>query len=271
MIVITTVRPGSQRAAQAAVLGRARRRQAEAEQQDREREQDVDHAGDHRVHPAAEEAGDHAHRHADRHRQAGADERDQQRHPRAVEDAREDVATERVDAEEVLAARARTAARSRRARRCCRRSARGAPRMLRISGAKIADQDQQDDERARRQRDLVLAEAAPEELQRRPRSHRPTCRRRSASTPLSSACSRSLAPVPVLKSIAPSGGLLPLLPRTGQQTTPCAPVDPLPHTLPAALVAQWIEHAPPKRGMQVRFLPGAFVRCACARCHPGVG
>src|ERR1700757_5247012 len=25
----------------------------------------------------------------------------------------------------------------------------------------------------------------------------------------------------------------------------------------AALVAQWIEHAPPKRGMQVRFLPGA--------------
>src|ERR1700759_1154499 len=24
-----------------------------------------------------------------------------------------------------------------------------------------------------------------------------------------------------------------------------------------ALVAQWIEHAPPKRGMQVRFLPGA--------------
>ena len=29
-------------------------------------------------------------------------------------------------------------------------------------------------------------------------------------------------------------------------------------TLPArALVAQWIEHAPPKRGMQVRFLPGA--------------
>ena len=26
----------------------------------------------------------------------------------------------------------------------------------------------------------------------------------------------------------------------------------------AALVAQWIEHAPPKRGMQVRFLPGAL-------------
>src|ERR1700742_365992 len=25
-----------------------------------------------------------------------------------------------------------------------------------------------------------------------------------------------------------------------------------------ALVAQWIEHAPPKRGMQVRFLPGAL-------------
>ena len=27
---------------------------------------------------------------------------------------------------------------------------------------------------------------------------------------------------------------------------------------PHALVAQWIEHAPPKRGMQVRFLPGAW-------------
>ena len=29
----------------------------------------------------------------------------------------------------------------------------------------------------------------------------------------------------------------------------------------AALVAQWIEHAPPKRGMQVRFLPGASEPC----------
>ena len=29
----------------------------------------------------------------------------------------------------------------------------------------------------------------------------------------------------------------------------------------AALVAQWIEHAPPKRGMQVRFLPGASGPC----------
>src|SRR6185436_2309544 len=27
-----------------------------------------------------------------------------------------------------------------------------------------------------------------------------------------------------------------------------------------ALVAQWTEHAPPKRGMQVRLLPGAFLR-----------
>ena len=35
----------------------------------------------------------------------------------------------------------------------------------------------------------------------------------------------------------------------------------VPDTLTAqALVAQWIEHAPPKRGMQVRFLPGARAR-----------
>ncbi len=39
-------------------------------------------------------------------------------------------------------------------------------------------------------------------------------------------------------------------------------VDPRRYALEAAaLVAQWIEHAPPKRGMQVRFLPGASVPC----------
>ena len=44
----------------------------------------------------------------------------------------------------------------------------------------------------------------------------------------------------------------------GVQVTP---VFPTPAELgfgPQALVAQWIEHAPPKRGMQVRFLPGAL-------------
>src|SRR5829696_1809029 len=34
-----------------------------------------------------------------------------------------------------------------------------------------------------------------------------------------------------------------------------------------ALVAQWIEHAPPKRGMQVRLLPGASRRGAGARAR----
>jgi hypothetical protein len=40
---------------------------------------------------------------------------------------------------------------------------------------------------------------------------------------------------------------------------PEQPTRPHADTLPprTALVAQWIEHAPPKRGMQVRFLPGA--------------
>src|ERR1700727_3303938 len=34
-----------------------------------------------------------------------------------------------------------------------------------------------------------------------------------------------------------------------------------------AFVAQWIEHAPPKRGMQVRFLPGASTRFAHVPCY----
>ena len=105
-------------------------------------------------------------------RQAGADERHQQRDARAVEHAREDVAPERVDAEEVLAARPGRAARSRQARPCCRTFGSGVPRILRISGAKIATRISRTMKVPRGQRDLVLAEAAPEELQRRTRSDR---------------------------------------------------------------------------------------------------
>ena len=62
-------------------------------------------------------------------------------------------------------------------------------------------------------------------------------------------------------------------PPWAQQTTwepPCHPTlirpqrSSWPDTLlSAALVAQRIEHAPPKRGMQVRFLPGAFPIAVC--------
>ena len=102
----------------------------------------------------------------------------------------------------------------------------GAPKSLRIGAAKIADEDQQDDEDAApRARPCPCGSAARTAAAASAPPPAP-CRRRSASTPWSSACSRSLAPVPVLKSIAPSGWFGSLVPRTGQQPTPCAPACP---------------------------------------------
>ena len=100
------------------------------------------------------------------HRQAGADERDQQRHAGALEDAREDVAPDVVDAHQVLGARRRGEAER------VQRLGRGLVRRRHVED--LADQrpedrgqDQQDDEAERDERDLVLAKAAPEELQGR--------------------------------------------------------------------------------------------------------
>ena len=90
----------------AAVAERARGRDAEGEQQDRERERDVDQAGDGGVDPAAEVAGDHAEHDADADRERGRDERHLERDACAVEDAREHVAADLVDAEEKLELRA---------------------------------------------------------------------------------------------------------------------------------------------------------------------
>ena len=123
------------------------------------------------------------------HRQAGADERDQQRHAGAVEDAREDVAPERVDAEAGARRSGPTAARSRRARRSTPRSAVGAPRSVADQRREDRHQDQQDDERERRRarpcpcgsgaRRAAAATARPPAPCRR-RSRRRRCPRRAA-------------------------------------------------------------------------------------------
>src|SRR4051794_34540297 len=46
----------------------------------------------------------------------------------------------------------------------------------------------------------------------------------------------------------------------GVEVTPMFPSVAKLRLRPPALVAQWREHAPPKRGMQVRLLPGASLR-----------
>ena len=169
---ITTREPGLQRARPRQP---SRSEQAvarpEAEQQHREGEQDVDEARDRGVDPAAVEAGDQSHGHADEHGQAGADERDLERHLGAVEHAREDVAAELVDAERVLAARALREAEvvERFGRLHVRR---GRAEQLRDRAGERRAHDQGDDEAERPQRDLVAPQAAPEQLQRRPRGDR---------------------------------------------------------------------------------------------------
>ncbi len=150
---------------------RAGRREAEAQQQDREREHHVGQAREDRVDRAAVEAGDQPDRDADDHREAGRDERDLERDPGAVDRAREDVATELVDAEPVLGGRSGRAAEEVERVRVLR---------LRIGRAEDRDdhrredrhEDQGDDEAQRRHRDLVAAQPAPEELERRARGDR---------------------------------------------------------------------------------------------------
>ena len=155
-------------AAEAAVAERAGRGQSDRQQQDRECQQHVDQAREDRVDPAAVEGGDHADGHADRDRDRGCEQRDLERYARAVEHAAEDRAPERVDAEEV----------------CRAWAARGAEGIevlgsLHVRATLAEDlhdqrrqdchKDEEDDEDERRHRDLVLPEAAPEELERRAR------------------------------------------------------------------------------------------------------
>ena len=100
---ITVDRPGLISAAGAAAPERARRRDPQGEQKDRERQRDVDHARDHGVGRAAVETGEQAGHDAEPDGERGRDERDLERDPRAVDDAREDVAPDRVDAEQEVA------------------------------------------------------------------------------------------------------------------------------------------------------------------------
>ena len=100
-------------------------------------------------------------------RQRGRDERDLERDARAVDDAREDVAPDRVDAEQERRGRARSASRSwGRASRGTARSG-GWPRSFTIHGAKTAIEDLEHDEAERDEGDPVLLEPLPEELERR--------------------------------------------------------------------------------------------------------
>ena len=102
------------------------------EQQARDREHDVHQPHDHAVDDAAEVAGDRAEEQPDRQADGDRDDADQQRVARAVDDARELVAAELVEAEPVLRRRAGQHVPPSRGRSCSSGSY-GA-----ISGAKIA-------------------------------------------------------------------------------------------------------------------------------------
>src|SRR5205085_5993148 len=71
----------------------------------RESQEDVDQAHDHRVPEATQITGDYAARDTDRTGQRHRDDADPQRHARAVQQARKDVATELVGSEKVRATR----------------------------------------------------------------------------------------------------------------------------------------------------------------------
>ena len=81
--------------------GAHHRHQADGEDQVGEAEQDIDDARDHAVDPAAEIAGGKPGEDADRRRDADHGGADEDRDARAVDDARQDVAAERVAAEQV--------------------------------------------------------------------------------------------------------------------------------------------------------------------------
>src|SRR5439155_17602494 len=128
----------------------------------------VDQAREGRVDPAPVVAGDHPYGHADRDRDRGCHERHLERDACAVEDAREDVAAERIDSEDVVAAGP------------CGGAERvehlgvlvvwpRRPNELDDERREDREQDQEDDESRRGQRDLVVAQPPPEELERRSR------------------------------------------------------------------------------------------------------
>ena len=115
------------------------RRHDHREDDRREREDEVGGAHDRSVHEPAEVAGDRPERAADRRGERDEQERQRERHARAVEDAAEDVAAELVGAEEVLPGRGLSAART-----SCASGSYGA-----ISGAKIGDHEPDDRDRRR--------------------------------------------------------------------------------------------------------------------------
>ena len=172
MIAITTERPGwisppRQPFSPEHAVARPR-----PKQQDREREHHVERAGDERVDPAAVEAGDDARGSCPRITDRPVPmKRHRQRDLRAVEHAREDVAADRVDAEEVVAARPfgepEVVERGRLldVRRAAHR------RSLRDRAGEDRHEDQDDDEAQGDQRDLVPTEAPPEQLERRARGN----------------------------------------------------------------------------------------------------
>src|SRR5919109_5381555 len=90
--------------------GAERRHDPDRKEQTRDGEHDVHAAHDQRVHDAAEVAGERAEDEPDREPDRDGHDADHERVAGAVEDAAEDVATELVDAEQVVPRRARAAA-----------------------------------------------------------------------------------------------------------------------------------------------------------------
>ena len=141
---------------------------SEPEHEHREGEEDVNRARDQGVGPTAVEARDQTHHSSEHGGDRGAEDADLKRHARAIDDAREDVAAELVDAERMRRAGPGRAAES--VERVGVVHVRALePKDLDDQRRGDRDDDQEDDERRRHHRDLVLAEAAPEQLRRRAR------------------------------------------------------------------------------------------------------
>ena len=137
--------------AEAAVGDRAGGGEAEAEQQDGEREHDVHRARRGTCRPSRGSSRRSCPSVTPMNTDSPVrDERDRERHARAVDHAREDVAADRRRRRRSARSSGRTAGRSRRARRSPARSASGAPTRLDDRAGEDRDEDQQDDERRAR-------------------------------------------------------------------------------------------------------------------------
>ena len=87
--------------------GAENRQDDEGEDQRRHRQQEIDEARQRLIDPAADDGGGEAGDDADGERQRGDDQREADRHARAIDQAAQEIAAEIVEAEPVLAVRVR--------------------------------------------------------------------------------------------------------------------------------------------------------------------